>query len=229
MGSTTQEKTIFSPGLVSLLPLFYIGWSDSVLSPSEISLIHKKLESYDFLTEEEKAYLIKWTDPKNPPDEHIFRSWVSQIKKYAAPLNPDEKRSLSDMSYNMAVSMVVDEEELVDRPFVKQALREVEFAMGLDNKASLHLLLDRIDHPRPHDYEEPSFPVEEMRIALDGKNILTKDRMRKLLSDPYFKYQTIRNKEEYREHILTLLKAPCQARCGRLCLPGKIWRRGQNR
>ena len=58
-----MDQVHFSPGVLSLLPLFYVGWSDSVLSPSEVKLIHKKinqlklLKSWDLKTKKQKESL----------------------------------------------------------------------------------------------------------------------------------------------------------------------------
>ena len=47
-----------SPGILSMLPMFYVGWSDSILSPSEMTLIHEKIETAGFLNQSDKEYLI---------------------------------------------------------------------------------------------------------------------------------------------------------------------------
>ena len=90
----THESSHISAGILSLLPLYYVGWSDSVLSPSELKFIHEKIESYDFLTFEDKSYLKNWSDPLNPPSEKQFKQWGVAIKKYSKGLSPDHKKSL---------------------------------------------------------------------------------------------------------------------------------------
>ena len=48
---TTSQPAVYTPGILSVLPLFYVGWSDSVLSPTEMRFIHQKLEGMVFLTQ----------------------------------------------------------------------------------------------------------------------------------------------------------------------------------
>ena len=42
MKNDAPSHSKYTPGVLSLLPLFYIGWADSVLSPSEIKLIRSQ-------------------------------------------------------------------------------------------------------------------------------------------------------------------------------------------
>ena len=37
----------------------------------------------DFLSKEDKAYLIQWSNPKNIPTDEVFRSWVKALKEYS--------------------------------------------------------------------------------------------------------------------------------------------------
>ena len=97
----SQEIT---PGILTMLPMFYVGWSDSVLSPSEIALIHDKLSKADFLSQKEKDYLIKYTNPKNPPSQEIFKEWVEVLRKNAHDLEGIEKKSLVQLGIEMAKS-----------------------------------------------------------------------------------------------------------------------------
>ena len=47
----------YTPGVLSVLPLIYVGWSDSVLSPSEMKRIHDEIAELDYLTKKEKEVL----------------------------------------------------------------------------------------------------------------------------------------------------------------------------
>lgn len=219
MPATNQVKSNFSPAVTALLPLFYIGWSDSVLSPSEIKMIHRRINSMSFLTEEEQAYLIKWTDPKNPPNSEIFKEWVSAIKEHAKNISPSEKKSISDLCQCMVTNMLNGENISNIDPKLEKAIIEMEKALGLDNQASLKILLDRLGTPVPSCTEEPSFDVGLMEKTLDGRFRDTKVRMRKLLEDPFFSYCNLRTKEEYRKHVLEWVKALARQGMGSYAFP----------
>jgi acyl-CoA oxidase len=128
---------------------------------------------------------------------------------------------LADIGYNIARASVQNKENyLAFQPKVKVAILEIEKAMGLDNPASLDLLIGKIQKGEPA-RTMISFPVEKLQQALDGKNAYTKNRMRKLLQDPFFSYQTIRDKEKYRLHVLSMIKALADQGLGAYAFPKK--------
>ncbi len=195
----------FSPGVLSMLPLFYVGWSDSVLSPSEMKLIHNRLKELDFLSKSDYEYLIKYSDPTNPPSEEVFDSWVNAIKSIANDIDIEKKNSLVDLGLEIAkASINYNADEMWKSPRTKQSLCEIEEALGLDCGSSHMILLNNItENPKP---EDSSFDPLLMLKTLDGKHEEVNTKMRKLLRDPFFAYTDVRNKEEYRMLVLKQLK-----------------------
>ncbi|NNF32592.1 MAG: acyl-CoA oxidase [Saprospiraceae bacterium] len=221
MPAITDVKSKFSPAVTALLPLFYIGWSDSVLSPSEIKMIHRRINSMSFLTKQEQAYLIKWTDPRNPPGVEIFKEWVNAIQKHASHISPNEKHSISDLCHSMVTTMLNGDDISNIQPRLKQAINEIEEALGLDNQASLKILLDRLGAPVLPTKEKSSFDVGLMEKTLDGRFRHTKVRMRRLLEDPFFSYREMRTKEKYRAQVLEWIKALASQGLGSYAFPSR--------
>ena len=207
MSATSQLDVKFSPGVLSLLPLFYVGWSDSVLSPSEMKLIHRAIDKINFLTDDDKKYLIKWSDPTNPPPEEVFKSWVQTIRKHSEDLPESKKSSLVDLGLEIATaSTAYKSAEIWKSPATKSALNDIESALGIQGQKSWDLLLSKVQTESGIPEQKGSFDPELMRILLDGEKIEAAQRMRKLLRDPFFKYKEIPDKDEYRLHILEMTK-----------------------
>ncbi len=206
---TSQEiGAKFSPGVLTLLPMFYVGWSDSVLSPTEIKVIQDTINDFPFLTEEDKTYLIKWTDPSQPPSRTLFKSWAIAIQEYAEEIPYQKKRSLADLGLEIAqASTGYKNKEIFNAPETRNALNEVEKALGLDNMLSRNLILAKGENSKVENKLGYSFSPQKLGLILDGKYRVTKERMRKLMRDPFFAYQTIRDKDDYRNHVLKQLKA----------------------
>ena len=205
-----QELT---PGILSLLPLFYVGWSDSVLSPSEMKMIHEKIDSLDFLTELDKAYLIRWTDPTSPPDEKTFKQWVSYLTKHGETIKTSEKSNLIELGIEIANANNQNHEEpLWNSKRAKGALTDIQQALGIEGHESSKLLLDKllIDSDGCDVFDKPSFDHKQLQDFLDGEYAGTKDRMRQLLRDPLFAYVTEPDKDIFRLRVLDQVKALAQ-------------------
>ena len=216
MSNTTIQ---FSPGVLSMLPLFYVGWSDSVLSPSEMKLIQKKIDQADFLSKEDKTYLIHWSDPKNIPSDHVFRSWVKALKEHSVDFDLIDKKSIAKIGAEIAqASIQYKQDQIWKSPKTIDALEDIEKALGLKNQASLKILKRSLGSEEELE-DENSFDPEELRKILDGKRIATKDRMRKLLRDPAFAYRDIRDKDEYRLDILWKTKLLAEQGVGGYAFP----------
>ena len=140
----THESSHISAGILSLLPLYYVGWSDSVLSPSELKFIHEKIESYDFLTFEDKSYLKNWSDPLNPPSEKQFKQWGVAIKKYSKGLSPDHKKSLIILGLGMAQKATgQNDDSLWSSDETKKSILEFKEILGITDESE-HLLVNKL-------------------------------------------------------------------------------------
>ncbi len=214
------KTTSLSSGVLSLLPLFYIGWSDSVLSPSEMALIHKKIQSLGFLTPEEKAYLIRYTDPRNPPSDAVFKEWLDVLRHEAAKLPEGSRKTLSELGIDMAKANETTITGIYDDPIIVKALLEIEKEMGVYTEEDLHTMIFQLD--MPHITSEPkssTFDTAKMQRILDGKRASTKNRVRQLLKDPFFRTDIVRDKDEHRLKTLARTKALAEQGFGILAYP----------
>ncbi len=201
MTTTTKDYSI-NDRILSVLPLMYVGWSDSVLSPSEMKVIRNVISDMDFLTKEDKDYLHQWTDPSNPPSETIFKSWLRQIRSKASKLDDSEKHNLIDLSIKIG-NVGVGPGQTSDR--ARAALLRLEKALVIDNHLSSGLLINKLSTKRKK--PQSSFPIADLQATLDGAYAPLKDRIRKLLRDPVFELKHIPDKDLYRVHILGQMKA----------------------
>ncbi|HMP28775.1 MAG TPA: acyl-CoA dehydrogenase family protein, partial [Saprospiraceae bacterium] len=204
-----MHATTFSPGVLSLLPLFYIGWSDSVLSPSEMKLIHKKVLELDFLTAEDKEYLIEHTNPQKPPSEELYKEWLDAIKQAALQLPNTDKKSLAQLGVEMAQTAIsYKNEALWNSPKVLEALTTIEKELGVHTLEDLQSLGHQLDKTFRDQIQirASSFDPEVMKNVLWGSYAEIKTKTTKLLRDPIFVYEPIQNKEKHREKILDLIK-----------------------
>lgn len=209
MSTNPPPFPAYSPGVMSLLPLFYVGWADSVLSPSEIKLIKKKIKGLSFLTKEDRKLLKKWSNPSKPPTSEEFKYWVSLLKKSATALPKNERQSLANLGIEMAKRTATGDDILQWNSInTRTTLEELEQALGIESLETFRNIFSK--EQREKEVSEiinrPSFDIAAMTQLLDDDYAEIKNRMRTLLSDPVFKYETLREKEDYRNKVMEWCK-----------------------
>ncbi|MCH2042680.1 MAG: acyl-CoA dehydrogenase family protein [Saprospiraceae bacterium] len=210
----------YSPQVAVLLPLFYVGWSDSVLSPSEVELIQAKIQKFEWLTDEDKALLNTWSNPNNIPSQELMQAWVKAIRSTAAQYT-DDRQSLVDLGIEMAKiqDRGADNTWLTDH--VREALEEIESAIGLESLELHRGILDQQQRERESQAkaEDVKFSVEKLQALLDDDYTEVREKVYTLLKDPIFEYQNLVNKSDYREQVLQWCKILADYGYGAMAFP----------
>ncbi len=203
-----KSGALFSPGILSIIPILYVGWSDSILSPSEIRLVNNQIQNLSFLTESDRVYIKKYTDPLNPPTEAVFRDWINAMKEASHKLPKNKVKSLISLGLEMAKSSIgFKSEELWDAIATKESLMEVQEALGVQFEDSERMLLSKINLDSMEPPKRNSFNVIKLQRILDGEHGSLKSKLKKLLRDPFFRMGFEPNKEIQRENVLSQLKS----------------------
>lgn len=205
----------YSPGILSLLPVYYVGWADSILSPSEVKLIRKMVDKLDFLTISDKRQLVEWTNPAKPPSEQLFKHWYYVLQKKAKELPAASKKSLVHMGLEMAKQSSTDQEVLKwQTPETENALKDIETALGISDSP----IAKAIFQNQPAE-EQKRFDVDTLRAVLDDSYAETRNQMRTLLSDPTFALKPLPLKEDHRRQVLEWCQQLAKRGLGALAYP----------
>ena len=103
MRNDSPSLSKYSPGVLSMLPLYYVGWADSVLSPSEVILIRNKVEDLNFFNSRRQRIAAKnGGNPASPPSHALFKEWISILQNAAQKLPQNSKHSLVQLGLEMA-------------------------------------------------------------------------------------------------------------------------------
>lgn len=209
----------YSPQVAVLLPLFYVGWSDSVLSPSEVELIQSKIQKFDWLTDEDKALLKTWSDPNQAPSEELMQSWANAIRSTAQSSN--NRQSLVDLGCEMAKTQDRGSEDSWLTKDVREALEEIEEAIGLESLELHRGILDQEQRDKESQAksEEVKFSIEKLQALLDDDYTEVREKVYTLLKDPIFEYQNLVNKTDYREQVLDWCKVLADYGYGAMAFP----------
>ncbi len=221
MSLNASKFSDYSPGVLSLLPLYYIGWADSILSPSEVKLIREKVNQLTFLTIADKRQLVEWTDPSNPPSPDLFRHWMSVLRKQAEKIPKGSRKNLVELGLEMASKSATDQEVLKwQTDDTKNALKDIEGALGIENSQFFNTIFQ-------HNQEDPTQTnLQALKGLLDDEYSETREQLRTLLSDPAFKLETIRDKDAYRLKVLEWCKMLAKRGFGAISYPSEYGGKG---
>ncbi len=203
--SNNPPISSYSPGVLALLPLYYVGWADSILSPSEVKLIHEQINKLDFLSKEDQNLLCEWSDPVKPPSKKLFSHWSLLIRNAASQLPMNSRRSLVDLGLKMAKQSANSDQILkFNQDSTRSALLSLEDALGVVSQQTHRSIFSNLSGEQSPDNQTPeyAFDVQKLTAILDDDYADIRNKVKQILSDPEFKLETIPVKEDYREKIL---------------------------
>lgn len=215
----------YSPGILSVIPLFYVGWADSILSPTEIKLIHEKIATLPYLTDADKKIIAEWSNPAKPPSDALYKKWVRLMQSAAASAGNEKRQSLVDLGLEMAKKNAehTDEKAWFINPDTKTALEEIQSGLGMvsiDHYRNI-FTTEQLEKAAEVANTQPSFDVSCMQDVLDGEYKAMRERMRTLLSDPVFEYQILRDKDAYRNQVLEWCRLLADQGLGAISYPAE--------
>ncbi len=222
------RKLPYTPGIMSLLPMIYVGWSDSVLSPSEMKLIEEKISSLDFLSMDDKQYLKSIINPSDPPTRGDFRHWLKAIRKWSAGQQRIQRINLMDLGLRIAQNASSEEDKIFwTNEQTRTALYEIGKALGVEGYASSKLLLDRVTGEFIED-EEPyrALNATVLNTVLEDTHRSLRKEVKTLLCDPFFRNSYEGDKDVYRIRILSQLKQLAIRGLGRHGFPKRYGGKG---
>ena len=207
-----------NPILNSFLPLFYIAWSDDVLTEKEAILLQESINSQDWLTKADKKELLSKINIDNPPTRTELLEWKESIKK---AVNEDsEEESLTDIALKLALldDPKISNEKLKPLYFY---LQNLEKSLGIISNEAVYAFKEAHDTITSKYSTEATFSVEKLTEILDGNQAEIINTVKKVISRPTFKYETSTDIEVYREKVLKWCKILAKEGLGATAYPKK--------
>ncbi|MDT0632144.1 acyl-CoA dehydrogenase [Rubrivirga sp. S365] len=219
--STDREPLADLPGGVApVLPFLYVAWADGMLTPAEIGVVRDRIAAMDWLSERDRAQIAAWLDPSAPPDASTYFGWVRTMRQAARRLPSAEGADLAGLGE--ALAGLAGQGDGAGIPAeARRALEELEAEIGVVGE---EVVRDLLEAPAPPEEERraarPAFSVGALQSLLDAPHAETRDRIRDLLSDPFFAYPEpgISN-DAYRTLILQWVQRLGEEGIGSLAYP----------
>ena len=195
IGSTPFKN---NPSLNAFLPFFYLVWTDAVITPSEIDHLKSLINVQPWLTAVEKAFLLSYLDPKNPPSPDELKSWKKEIQNLSATLDPEIKKSVAKTAIHIARLSERMRDSIGE---VEPLFEALELVLGVAGGEAFHLIppgntiIEKLD-------TQKSFDETAMTNILEGSQQELIRKVKIVLSDPKFRYFEGELIEDYREQVL---------------------------
>lgn len=205
-----------NPKLLVFVPLFYTVWSDSILTPSEISVLEGLLTSQDWLSEQERKFLLSKIDPKQPPSVDELNGWKTAIAQITQQSQTKETLAnlgirLASLQGNGTVSETLDK--------ARPALTKIENILGFISHEAIFNFQAGHKTITSEQSTQQNFDVAEMTRILDGDQAAIINKVKTLLSDPEFTYVGPGDLDLYRKQVLQWCKFLADQGYGAMAYP----------
>ncbi len=200
MADTHLLKT--NPNLNIFLPIIYMVWEDTVLTPSEIKTIRDIIDRQQWLKEDERKFLYEQLNPATPPSPDQFKGWLEEIRMAADQISNDKNVRLVDIGIRLA-QLRGDGSLNPSLESAKLSMANVEETLGLIGGEAIYSFFpERRKTITQQRATQQTFDIDTLAKLLDGEEADIIRKVKAIISDPEFKYVDPDNLSAYREKVL---------------------------
>lgn len=208
---TSQSPKMNNPKLNIFLPFFYLVWSDDVLTQKEFSTLSSFIQSQAWLQNEEKQFLLSKITLSSPPSRSELTEWKSVIDK---ELRDNDADSLFDLIVNLASAST----EVIA---LKPAFQVLENDLGILSEEVINNFKSGQKNITSEYKTSSDFDVKILNAILDGKQSEIIKKVKTIISQPQFQYETSTDTNVYREKVLEWCKILANENLGNMAYPKK--------
>lgn len=204
--------------LQAFIPLFYLVWSDDLLTQKEFVTIQKFINDLTWLSPEEKQQLLSRVDISNPPGRNELAQWKLDIEKSIE--NKEGIRSIFD------IAVALSEKDL-DISTLKSNFIQLENDLGILGEEALQNFKTKAGSFTANSQTNSEFDVQKITALLNGKEAGIINRVKAIISRPEFAYETSTDIKVYRQTVYNWCKLLATENLGNMAYP-KQYGGGEN-
>ena len=204
--------------LKAFLPLFYIVWSDDLLTQKELSILKQFIDDQTWLSQTEQKQLMAEVDISSPPSRQQLAQWKAEIEEGLQAL-PDAK----DI-FDISVWLSKNDKTIIN---LEPAFTSLEFNLGLSGEEAISQFKTFENTFTSVHQTASSFDTQKLTQLLDGEYADIIKRVKGILSKPEFAYETSTDINVYREKVLRWCKRLADENFGNMAYP-KQYGGGEN-
>ena len=196
--------------LQAFIPLFYIVWSDDLLTEKEFVTLQEFINVQDWLSPNEKQLLVSKISVSNPPSRKDLTDWKNKIEQTI--------QSKSTVKSIFEIALILSENDSTvqnaETSFVK-----LENDLGILGEEVISNFKSKTKSFTASFKTEASFDVQKITDILDGEQAPIINKVKSIISKPEFKYETSTDIEVYRERVYDWCKILAKENFGNMAYP----------
>lgn len=182
-----------TPKLKAFLPVFYLVWSDDLLTQKELLTLGEFINSQEWLNNHERSILLSNVDIHTPPSRQELAKWKLEIEK-SMHANP-EAQGIFDLSVWLSGN---DESVAVLRP----VFSKLENDLGILGDEIIMNFRGHANTITSAVHTVGNFDPNKLAKILDGSQAAVIQRVKSILGRPEFAYLESTDINIYREKVL---------------------------
>ena len=204
--------------LQAFTPLFYLVWSDDLLTQKEFVTLKEFIKSQKALSVEEQEYLLSKVDISNPPSRNELTQWKSDIEA-----NIKDKSSIKSI-FDTAVAL---SEKDLDISALESDFTKLANDLGILGEEVIQNFKTKSDSLTANSQTTNSFDIQQLTSILNGKEAPIINRVKSIISKPEFAYETSTDIHVYRQTVYKWCKILAEENLGNMAYP-KQYGGGEN-
>jgi len=199
-----------NPKLRAFLPVFYLVWSDDLLTQKELGTLSDFISSQKWLTGDEQETLLSNVDISAPPSRQQLAKWKQEIQK-SMQANP-EATGIFDLSVWLA-----NNDEAITG--LKPVFAKLENDLGILGDEIITNFKGHTKTVTSETHTVSSFDIKKLTAILDGPQSLIIRKVKLLLTRKEFAYETSTDTRVYREKVYEWCKILAKENLGNMAYP----------
>ncbi|TDW51935.1 acyl-coenzyme A oxidase [Flavobacterium sp. 270] len=204
--------------LQAFIPLFYLVWSDDLLTQKELATLKEFIVSKTGISPEDQEYLFSKIDISNPPSRNELAQWKSDIEKTI-----QNKPSIKTI-FELAGALSEKDSDI----YVSQAdFLKLENDLGILGEEVIQNFKSKAESFTASSQTNSNFDIQKITELLDGKQAPIIKKVKSVISRPEFAYETSTDINVYRQTVYNWCKILAEENLGNMAYP-KQYGGGEN-
>lgn len=199
-----------NPKLRAFIPLFYLVWSDDLLTEKEFLTLQEFIISQNWLSEKEKELLFSKVNVLTPPSREQLIDWKSEIEKIIK-----EKPSVRSI-FDVSIILSENDKTIIDSG---PAFIKLENDLGIFGEEVMVDFKTSVNTFTSNSQTVKRFDTEKLTQILDGKEAAIIKKVKSVISRSEFAYETSTDTNVYREKVYDWCKILAEENLGNMAYP----------